>query len=445
MRGLIAHAMGLEFPPSRTTDMKRGLAGAALEFGYADLDACLTWLLSAPLTAAQQQVLANHLTVGETYFFRDSQVWQVLRERLVPELIRSRRGRDQRLRVWSAGCCTGEEAYSLAILLHESLPDAENWRVTVLATDLNATFLRKADAGAYGQWSFRSAPDGFKERYFKRGADGRHVIAPKIRKMVTFSQLNLLGPGCPSPATDAMDLIFCRNVLMYFATEPMQQVIGKLHGALVPGGVLAVGPAEASHARFPQFVPLTFPNVTLYQKRGPGALPTAIVPPPPTPPPPTPAPPPWSAPFAAPPQPEPEAEPAPTLHELAARAREYANQGELGAALSWCDRWLAADKLDPGGHYLRAVILLEQGAAAAARRSLQHAIYLRADYVQAHLALGNLARSGGRSAEATRHFRNALDQLSRYQPGDLIPEAEGLTAGGLAESITALIARGNAP
>ena len=119
-------------------------------------------------------------------------------------------------------------------------------------------------------------------------------------------------------------------------------------------------------------------------------------------------------------------------------ARALANQGRLADALAWCDRWIAADKLDTAGHYLRAVILLEHGRPDEARRSLQHALYLDPDFVLAHFALGNLARSRGKSEEADKHIANALHLLGRYQPNDLLPESEGLTAGRLTETITAM-------
>jgi chemotaxis protein methyltransferase CheR len=142
--------------------------------------------LAAPLTKTHLQVLASHLTVGETYFFREKKTFEILTASIVPDLIRNRRGCGQRLRIWSAACCTGEEPYSLAILLHQIIPDFTDWHVTILATDINERFLQKAAAGVYGEWSFRESPAGFKERYFHRTADGRHAILPEIKKQVIF-------------------------------------------------------------------------------------------------------------------------------------------------------------------------------------------------------------------------------------------------------------------
>jgi len=246
LSNLIAERMGLHFPRERWDDLQRGLAGAAQEFGFADAGACVSWLMSAPRTQAQIEVLASHLTVGETYFYRDTKTLEALAQNILPDLIRARRGREQRLRFWSAACCSGEEPYSLAILLHRLLPDLADWRVTITATDINPRFLHKAVAGKYGEWSFRNDPPWLKARYFDRTADGRYTIVPEIRKMVTFAHLNLVEDVYPSLATDtnAMDIIFCRNVMMYFTPPQRNKLLGKLHHALVDGGWLAVSPAK---------------------------------------------------------------------------------------------------------------------------------------------------------------------------------------------------------
>jgi len=134
--------------------------------------------------------------------------------------------------------------------------------------------------------------------------------------------------------------------------------------------------------------------------------------------------------------------PGPRAFSLLTRA--LANQGNLADALAWCDRWIAADKLDPAGHYLRAVVLLERGDPDQTRVSLQRALYLHPDFVLAHFALGNLARSRGKIGEAEKHFANALHSLRRYQPDDLLPESDGLTAGRLTETLTSITDSGNA-
>ena len=119
----IAEHIGLHFPPERRPDLQRALTAVAAEFGFANSARCADWLLSSPLTRPQLHTLASHLTVGETYFFRERKTFEALAQHVLPELIRCRRGREQRLRLWSAACSTGEEPYSLAILVQQLLPD----------------------------------------------------------------------------------------------------------------------------------------------------------------------------------------------------------------------------------------------------------------------------------------------------------------------------------
>src|SRR3989304_10126223 len=188
---LITPLMGLYFPETRWSDLERGIVPAARELGFADIEAFIKWLRSTPLTKNHVEILANHLTVGETYFFRDKESFQVIENRILPELLRSRQESEKRLRIWSAGCSTGEEPYSIAILLSRMIPDLKDWNITILATDIHPSFLHKASLGVYGDWSFRDTPPGVKERFFKKTRDGRFEIDDHIKRLVDFAYLNL--------------------------------------------------------------------------------------------------------------------------------------------------------------------------------------------------------------------------------------------------------------
>ncbi|MBI4418221.1 MAG: chemotaxis protein CheR, partial [Ignavibacteriales bacterium] len=164
---LVSERMGLSFPKERWGDLERGITSAAQELGLRGPEAAINWFLSSHPDVKRTEILASHLTVGETYFFRDAKSFQALEEHVLPALIASRR-QDKRLRIWSAGCCTGEEPYSIAILLQSLLHDIREWTITLLATDINPRFLRKATEGVYGEWSFRDTPAWAKERYFTK-------------------------------------------------------------------------------------------------------------------------------------------------------------------------------------------------------------------------------------------------------------------------------------
>ncbi|MFZ4394568.1 MAG: CheR family methyltransferase [Kiritimatiellia bacterium] len=427
----VAAHMGLHFPAERWPDLQRGIRNAAPEFGFADEEPCVRWLMSTALTRQQIEVLAGNLTVGETYFFREKQAFEVLAERVLPELVQSRRGGERQLRVWSAACCTGEEAYSLAITLRRAIPDLKDWQVTILATDVNARFLHKAAVGVFGEWSFRGAPEWLKDEYFQRVEAGRYAILPDIRQMVRFEHLNLAEDAYPSLLTDtnAMDLIFCRNVLMYFTPAKSSQVLAQLHRSLVDGGWLALSATETSLATSRQFTVVSFDGATLHRKTT--CTPTSVVAPV--------APVVWELPASA-PLPKPTVEPPRTASpadgiEVIRLTRELANQGRLAEALTSAERLVLAEKLNPVAHYLRAMILQEQGALPEAAKALQRAVYLDHDFIIAHFALGNLARIAGRLKEAERHFTNTLYLLDRHGQDDILSESEGMTAGRLSEII----------
>lgn len=480
----VADKMGLHFPKERWRDLEKGIASAAREFGFNDAESCIQRLTSFPLTKNQIETLASHLTVGETYFFREEKTFEIFEERIFSELIRSRVSIEKRLRIWSAGCSTGEEPYSIAILLNKMIPDLKDWNITILATDINPRFLRKAYDGIYSEWSFRNTPLWVKERYFKKAEGNRLEILPHIKNMVTFSYHNLAEDDYPSLSsnTNAMDVILCRNVLMYFNLESQKKVIRHLHRCLVDSGCLIVSPSETSNILYSQFKAENLSNVIFYRKISEphlksesvieelmpetfgneeaifhpedeitihGEIPEFSISG-------------ESESIAAEPAADPytegfalykdglytEAETKITSllnsnqnnpSALMLLSRIYANQGKLSEAVQFCERAIATDKLNPGGHYLLATILQEQGHIEGATASLKRALYLNQDFVLAHFALGNLNRGHSRFREAERYFRNAHSLLSRYRREDILPESDGMTAGRLTEIIEASI------
>jgi chemotaxis protein methyltransferase CheR len=261
-RALIASRLGLDFPEHRRADLAEGLARACRTPPMSTPEAYLAWLATLPGESPAWGRLAGYLTVGETYFFRDRAVFDALEQQILPALIAARRAEGVlRLRLWSAGCATGEEPYSLAILLDRLLPDRATWALTILATDVNPQALEVAQQGCYREWSFRETPQWIRDRWFHRVGGDRFEVQPKIRQMLAFAPLNLAADGYPS-----MDLILCRNVLMYFTPEAREATVARLRHALVPGGWLAVSPAEASVDLFRPLSPVSVPGALLYRK-----------------------------------------------------------------------------------------------------------------------------------------------------------------------------------
>ncbi len=450
----VAARFGLNFPKERWRDLERGVAAAAREFGQPDAESCARWLLSASLTHNHVEILASHLTIGETYFFREKKSLEIFEEQIIPELLRSRHEGVRHLRIWSAGCAAGEEPYSIAMLLDRLLPDYEQWHITILATDINPQSLRRAMGGVYSKWSFRGVPEWIRTRYFKNREDGRFELSPHIRKKVTFSYLNLVDDVYPSLLnnTNAVDVIFCRNVLMYFTLDKAREVAMKFSRSLAEGGWLIVSPTETLNALFSPLTAVEFNGGVLYRK---GAAaepqeaaivghqhplfapePDAIH---------------FRIPFAAKPAieemaqqpvataPEPGAALPPKQDDgsaFCATARSYANQGRLTDAVEWCERAIAADKLNPAYHYLLATIQQELGQTGAAVQSLLRTLYLDSRFVLAHFTLANIRLSQSRHRKASRSFSNALALLRTHPHEEILPESDGLTAGRLAEIIT---------
>lgn len=260
--------MGLHFKKKSGNELYQKMSFAMKEFGYDNVEEFIAWLVSQSLSQKEIEILAAHLTVGETYFFREKKSFEILEQSILPTLIEARRKSEKRLRIWSAGCSSGEEPYSIAIVLDRLLPDHYDWNVTILATDINTKALKTAIEGIYSDWSFRNTSAWLKDKYFEKVNANHYVLQPGIRKMVAFSYLNLSEDLYPSihNNTNAMDVILCRNVLMYFAPEAVNLTAGRFYRSLVEGGWLITSPVETSQLMHSPFAAARFDNTTFYKK-----------------------------------------------------------------------------------------------------------------------------------------------------------------------------------
>ncbi len=211
--------------------------------------------------------LTAELTVGETFFFRNEHHFRALAEDVIP-LILHENDTNKEIRVWTAGCSTGEEPYSVAILLDDLVADKEQWHVSILATDLNPEFLEQARLGRYRQWSFRGTDIHQDRTYFVRQGDEYHLV-PKIREHVRFNYLNLVKDVFPSPlnGTLGLDLILFRNVAIYLKPAIVDAIVERFHRALRPGGWLLLGETELNVAATRQFEVERFDQAVFYRKR----------------------------------------------------------------------------------------------------------------------------------------------------------------------------------
>lgn len=466
---------GLHYPSSRRNDLAHGLAKAVRDTGHRSLDDLYDTLTRSGGRGPEMDRLVSTLTVGESYFFRIKQHFDALARDIFPRLIADRARSSRRIRIWSAGCAAGEEPYSLAIALRQCLPNVETWNVTILATDIDQDALRRARTGSYGEWSFREMDPSLRNAYFT--FDGkRWLIRDEIKRMVEFHYLNLVEDNYPSLTTNtnAMDVIFCRNVTIYFSEQTTNAVVRNLYNALVDRGYLFVGASEPNLMTYNDFVHRRIEGAVVYQKDPDAERPlpaTAQLPS-----------------FENVRRPVVEvtlpapvetarlgtgAPPGPDLthyaaalvnleagHEDAAMdslykqievtpdhgasyamlAKLFANQGQLEQAQHWCERAIGADRLHAEAHYVLALIYDEQGLRDKATESLRRTLFLDRDHVLAHYVLGNLYRQSGKPDMALKAWRNAADILKQRGTSDLVPDSDGMTTGRLLEVIETQLA-----
>ncbi len=431
--------------------------------------------------------LAVELIPGESYFFRDRGQMRLIENVLLPELLQ-RRGAGRELRIWSAGCSTGEEPYSIAALLTRVLPNQSGWKITILGTDSNPEALAHARRGLYNKWSFRQVQEHDRREFFE--ADGPAFrVRPDIRALVSFELQNLHSDDYPAGNIRDFDLIVCRNVFIYMRYDVIAAVAEKMQRCLRDEGFLLTGHGELSGSRPKGLSVRVFPESIVFQKGqddapprvssrgalfnlGPAGLagasprtkrtssytPSPVNAPRP--------PPPESPAIARRPSAE-ESAPAADLSEL----RRIVRTGDTQAALEGLVAYLAdhpddaeaADLLarahaDRGDHDRAAMILNdsikaspfrpqpyfwlsriaeEQGDRQRAEELLRRALYLDPEYAPAYLELASLYDLDGERERSERQRRLAMDLLKTLDPGTEIEEYGGETAGQFLERLLA--------
>ena len=228
-----------------------------------------------PHREEELNTLAEILTTNETYFFREDYQLKALTDEIIPEITETKKNDpfvlpEKNLRIWSAGCSSGEEAYTLAILIHEQLL-LKKWLVEIFASDISNRVLTLARKGVYRESSFRATQDDYRRRYFEPAEDGFRV-RDEIRRFVTFGHLNLLDEE-RIKMLKPQDIIMCRNVIIYFDKESRRRVIKSFFDRLRPGGFLLLGHSESLMNLSTDFILRHFQNDMVYQKPGPRTVP----------------------------------------------------------------------------------------------------------------------------------------------------------------------------
>ena len=479
IRALVERRAGLVLEETRGRPVDEAVREAAAELGLGTVSELVTALLKDDDRA--HAALVSRLTVRETYFFRNRPHFRALREVLLPELLERARGRKS-LRIWSAGCSTGEEPYSLAVVLLEAaekrgLPLHE-WKLEVLGTDINEEVLEIARRGVYGKYSFRGVEDEEIARHFEPEPGGGHRVAQRYRELVRFGSFNLKSDLLPNPGQGLhqLDLIVCRNVTIYFSTETTQRLADRFWESLREGGYLIVGHSEHSLETYRRFETHALPDAILYRRGGEGSLrsadgrddspigqalhalrsATAI------------------APDllrrareldrrgGAPALPRPGSG-GPAREQLPVTleaAREALGTGDLDRAVAvavevlekdpkepdatlllgelaadrghaaeaevWLRRTLELRPLDLTAHYVLALLAAERGEAREALDHLGRALYVDPDFLMGHYLSLRLHREAGRAEAAERSRRTALRICAGLADDAGVPFAEGI-------------------
>jgi len=239
------------------------LSQLARREGLASAQDVIDRLRAAPGGPLQRKVI-EAMTTTETLFFRDSKPYEALRKTIIPELARLRAG-ERRMQIWSCACSSGQEPYSLGMLMREHFPALGSWNLRVLATDISTEMLARSRAGRYSQLEVnRGLPAAYLGKYFeKAGRDWQ--IHGDLRKMIEFRELNLAGPWSMMPPPD---LVMLRNVLIYFDVDTKRQILAKIRKILRPGGFLLLGTAETTMNLDDGFELVRSDDTTYYRVRG---------------------------------------------------------------------------------------------------------------------------------------------------------------------------------
>ena len=421
LRVLLSEAAGLVFDDSRKESMAYSVAERLRASGAPDVPSYLL-LLEDP---AERQRLLDEVTIQETHFFRNPPQVRALRQHVLPELLRHAESHGRRLRIWSAGCSTGEEPYSIAMMLRELLPTTAGWDVKVVATDVSSRALEAARTGRYGDRAVQLATPEERTRFFQPAPEGGYQVRPEIRELVEFRHHNLVTEAVPFAPSERIDLVLCRNVTIYFARTTTRALMQRLHQSLRDGGYLFLGHSETLWQVSEDFrlVPLGTGEAAafVYRRLDEKTERRAILPD-------------RRTQAGEPPPPSAErrvqvrrVEKAPDpvpVDELLAKVRSALKAGAYVEAAELAAMASAAAPLRAEGFYLRGLALVDAGRDDAALIDLRKAVYLDPQMGFAHFLLaGTLARLGHRAAAAVE-YAAAADTLGS-QPGDATAQELG--------------------
>jgi chemotaxis protein methyltransferase CheR len=500
-KSFITGRSGLYFRDHEMKDLEDVISARTEACGFDSPVSYYSYLTTSEKKEDELRELMNRLTINHTYFFRNEQQFDALKNKVLPEILdrkaraaMSEGAEKPRLRVWSAGCSTGEEAYSIAMVIKEMIGDTSAWDIQIVATDASTEVLEKARRGVYSKNSVRSVGGPYLGRYFtaKAGHGGveEYALSDDIRSMVSFVFHNLIEDEFPAD----FDVIFCRNVVIYFEMDTTVRIMNKFYSSLEKDGYLFIGYSESLYFMQDKFRMISSEDAIYYRKLAPGAGPAPREE----------GPGPRKARF----WPTPDtARREKTLDELLEEmsraelsadiraesgatkaptgkvedilveaiksfhkkeysrallyvndaldinkdlvdpyylaAEVYVNQGRFDEAKRMLASAMRVNPLFAPAHYLLGCILMEEDALEKAKNSLRKAIYIDKDFSLARFYLAHAYKSEGKPAEAIREYRNTIKLLSKSSADDILPYGGGFNVATLTNACRENIERLN--
>jgi len=257
LREYVYDRAGIRLSVSKRCIVESRLLRRIRENNLADFEEYLQFLSASG--EKELKVLYNIVTTNETYFFREPQQFNVLVKDILPKVFERKRTRD--IRIWSAACSSGEEPYTTAAILKETVPPV---RAEIIGSDISEAVLEAARRGVYSSYSVRNVPQNYLKKYFKAG-ENAYELDESIKKMVRFLHINLIDEKSVR-AIRNVDVIFCRNVLIYFDDKSKRKAVSMLYDALAPNGFLVIGTSESLYNVTRAFQPIVIDRVVIHQK-----------------------------------------------------------------------------------------------------------------------------------------------------------------------------------
>jgi chemotaxis protein methyltransferase CheR len=265
LRDFIYAQCGIYIADNRKYLLENRLGNRLKKLNLRNFDEYYNYLRFDADKGAEMKKLFEVITTNETSFYRNPPQLQVFQEKVLAEVLDSCRAAGRKLRIWSAGCSTGEEPYTISMIIHELLQgDIANWDIRITANDLSERVLESARKGVYNDYTLRTTPKEIAQRYFDM-ADGVNTVKPEVKRLVSFGQINLRDRA-QIKRVERSQIVFCRNVIIYFDDAMKKQVISSFYDNLLPGGYLIIGHSESLHNITRAFKPIHFPGAIIYKK-----------------------------------------------------------------------------------------------------------------------------------------------------------------------------------